>query len=656
MKSKILLALSDAGHARLLRELLGTDAYTISTVADCGAAVKRIKKSRFDFIIIDASSWSAAKKSAGLKLLKAVDKMSVLFIADDGSEMAKSMKGYGADKRYLCWQHLDAVLLSGMLKSIQASQMNKRVYDDSDELFAKAFEASPGLFAISTMKDGRLIDVNDAWLDSLGFKRRDVIGKTAHGIGLWVNSKDRTRLVRLLSANRSVRGFETRFRAKNGKILDLLISGELIETDNDSLLLLVAQDITKRKLREERLRQTRDELECRVEERTHQLTEKIEQHERTEKALILSEQRHRDMAEADSDWLWETDAQLRYTHFSDSVRTVIGLDPKKYIGQKRDMIAAPGEDPEKWRQHNRLLKQRKPFRNFRYQMKTKHGNETYIQVSGKPVFDDKGKFVGYRGTGTNITDLQLVENALLDAMDQAEMANRAKSNFLAGMSHELRTPLNAIIGFSDAIRAELFGAVAQSQYKEYVENIYDSGKHLLNLINDVLDVSKIEAGALDMQAEKVNISDVIDRGMRLVETRATEGGIVLQRKLARNLPDLVADERRLVQIILNLLSNAIKFTPNKGMVEIAAGKKRNGKIFIRVSDTGIGIKSGDIDKIMSEFGRIDNTIANKDEGTGLGLPLTKGLVEMHDGTMTMESKPGKGTSVTVMFPASRTAD
>jgi signal transduction histidine kinase len=176
------------------------------------------------------------------------------------------------------------------------------------------------------------------------------------------------------------------------------------------------------------------------------------------------------------------------------------------------------------------------------------------------------------------------------------------------------------------------------------------------LINDVLDVSKIEAGALDMQAEKVNISDVIDRGMRLVETRATEGGIVLQRKLARNLPDLVADERRLVQIILNLLSNAIKFTPNKGMVEIAAGKKRNGKIFIRVSDTGIGIKSGDIDKIMSEFGRIDNTIANKDEGTGLGLPLTKGLVEMHDGTMTMESKPGKGTSVTVMFPASRTAD
>ncbi|MHA1597432.1 MAG: PAS domain S-box protein [Alphaproteobacteria bacterium] len=653
-KRKILLALSDAAHANRLRDMMAAGSYTISTAVDQQVAIQRIAKTRFDAVILDATPWGADKKAAARKLLKAIGNLPVVILGGDAADINEIMRTFGADRRYLCWRQLDGDLLSNMLMTVRLFSVGQRILGESEERFSKVFETSPGMFVISTPKDGRHIDVNDRWLSTLGFKRHEVIGKTALDLGLWVDPKDRSRLVRQLLKGGSVRGYEASFRAKQGDILDFLISGELIESGGEQLLLLVAQDISKRRREEAALRQAHGLLEDKIEERTRQLQEQIEVHKRMERALKLSEQRHRDMAEADSDWLWEMDAELRFSHYSDSIRAVLGFDPDEYIGKKRKMIAAHGEDAEKWKWHERTLKGKKPFRNFRYQLENPHGKNLFIQISGKPVFDDGGTFVGYRGTGTNVTNLQRAEDGFRDAMQRAETANKAKSNFLAGMSHELRTPLNAIIGFSDAIKAELFGPVAQPQYREYVDNIHDSGRHLLNLINDVLDVSKIEAGALEMHEDEVNISSIIDRAMRLVATRAETGGIKLKRRVKGDLPALLADERRIIQILLNLLSNAVKFTRKKGTVEVSAGQWANGKLFLRVSDTGIGIKERDIGKIMSEFGRVDNSLASKDEGTGLGLPLTKGLVESHGGTMKIKSKPGKGTTVTVLFPASRT--
>jgi len=243
---------------------------------------------------------------------------------------------------------------------------------------------------------------------------------------------------------------------------------------------------------------------------------------------------------------------------------------------------------------------------------------------------------------------------------EEECANRTKSDFLANMSHELRTPLNAIIGFSNILRTEMFGPMANAKQHEYIEDIHHSGEHLLELINDILDVSALEAGKLQLNEEPLDLCAVIELTWRLVGTRAEDKGVQLRQNVPSTLSWLHADERRVKQILLNLLTNAIKFTPNGGEVLLIAQchTNRNGArtISLSVSDTGIGMNEDDVAKAMSQFGQVDNVFSRTEEGTGLGLPLTKGLVELHDGHMEIESEKGQGTRITVHFPKERTID
>ena len=236
---------------------------------------------------------------------------------------------------------------------------------------------------------------------------------------------------------------------------------------------------------------------------------------------------------------------------------------------------------------------------------------------------------------------------------KAEMANEAKSEFLANMSHELRTPLNAIIGFSEIIKTETFGPVGSPKYREYAKDINDSGQHLLAVITDILDLSKIEAGKLDLQEETVDIAKVVDSCVVLVSERALDAGLTLVTEVAEDLPPLRADGRKLKQILINLLSNAIKFTPDGGMVTLKVWQRRDGDYVFQVADTGIGIAPYDMARVLAPFGQVDSTLARKVEGTGLGLPLTKSLVEMHGGSFDLQSELGAGTTVTVRLPAKR---
>ena len=237
-----------------------------------------------------------------------------------------------------------------------------------------------------------------------------------------------------------------------------------------------------------------------------------------------------------------------------------------------------------------------------------------------------------------------------------ETANRAKSDFLANMSHELRTPLNAIIGFSNILRTEMFGPMANAKQHEYIEDIHHSGEHLLELINDILDVSALEAGKLELNEEPLDLRAVIDLTWRLVGTRAEDKGIHLRQNVPSTLAWLKADERRIKQILLNLLTNAIKFTPHGGEVTLHAKCNGTRTISLSVTDTGIGMDEQDVAKAMSQFGQVDSVFSRTEEGTGLGLPLTKGLVELHDGRMEIESEKGHGTRITVHFPTERTVD
>lgn len=284
------------------------------------------------------------------------------------------------------------------------------------------------------------------------------------------------------------------------------------------------------------------------------------------------------------------------------------------------------------------------------------GTAPITRLQKFPIFDDDGKIVAIGGINTDITEHKNIERDLQKAMEQANLANQAKSEFLANMSHELRTPLNAIIGFSDMIISKVYGPIGNPKYVEYMKDINESGSHLLELISDILDLSKIEAGESELQEETVDVLEAVQSCLALVKGRAKSSGVEFECDIPDQLPALYADKRRLKQILVNLLSNAIKFTQTGGRVVLNVGCDADGGFVFQVVDTGIGIADEDISKALSTFGQIKRDLKHESEGTGLGLPLAKSLVELHGGTLDLQSKPESGTTVTVWLPASRTVN
>ncbi len=254
---------------------------------------------------------------------------------------------------------------------------------------------------------------------------------------------------------------------------------------------------------------------------------------------------------------------------------------------------------------------------------------------------------------TQSAEMAQIAGELRIARDDAEAANRAKSEFLAAMSHELRTPLNAVIGFSEMIKIETFGPVGSPQYREYACDIYDAGQHLLALINDILDLSKVESGGDELHEDNIAVPELVQSVMRLVRQRAENSSVKLELDIRDDLPLLLADERKLKQILVNLLSNAVKFTDSGGQVTLKAWCRLDSGFVFQVVDTGIGMTPEDIPKAFSRFGQIDSDLNRKYEGTGLGLPLVKNLIELHGGYLDLQSEVGTGTTVTARFPANR---
>ena len=250
--------------------------------------------------------------------------------------------------------------------------------------------------------------------------------------------------------------------------------------------------------------------------------------------------------------------------------------------------------------------------------------------------------------------LQNLAEQFAEAKEQADAASRTKSEFLANMSHELRTPLNAVMGFSEVIKNELFGPVGVAQYKQYADDIYESGAHLLAIINDILDLSKVEAGKFDLNETEVQVPELCRSVIHIVKGRADEAGIMLIKRLPENPPYLVADPRSLKQMLLNLMSNAIKFTASGGTVDLVATVGNDGGFRFDIRDTGVGIAPEHFETVLSPFGQVDTAHARDHQGTGLGLPLVKAFIEMHGGHMEIESAMGEGTTVSLFFPPERT--
>ncbi len=351
---------------------------------------------------------------------------------------------------------------------------------------------------------------------------------------------------------------------------------------------------------------------------------------------------------------------LMYMKDTESRLVMVNRAFQKFYGATEE--EAMGEDMGKWLSpdnaelffdlDNKVLTTGKP-QETRFEVLRHDGKTRPMQSTEFPVFDHEHNIIGIGGIDTDIFERKRAEDSLLVAMDAAESANHAKSEFMANMSHELRTPLNAIIGFSEIMAGEIFGPVGSPQYRDYAQDINASGTHLLEIINNMLDLSKIEANKFDLQEQTVDVPHAVLSCVTLVEGRAEKQGVKIQTVISDKAPYLYCDERGLKQVLLNLMTNAVKFTPEGGSLTVETWSNENDGYVLRFRDTGIGIAPDDIPMVLTPFGQVESAHSRLQQGTGLGLPLTKSIVELHGGTFELQSEVGVGTTVTVSFPARR---
>ncbi|MCR9220298.1 MAG: transporter substrate-binding domain-containing protein [Alphaproteobacteria bacterium] len=383
--------------------------------------------------------------------------------------------------------------------------------------------------------------------------------------------------------------------------------------------------------------------------------------------LAESEQRFRDFAETASDWLWEMDAQLRFNYFSNRFEQVTGVPPDDLLGKTRAEVGAPGADPEALRRHLEDLRAHRPFRDFRHLRVRPDEATVHLAISGAPRFDAAGRFLGYRGVGRNVTGDVLADLARDRAAREAEAANEAKSNFIAMMSHEFRTPLNSILGFSDAMGQQVFGPIGNDRYADYIGLIHQSGERLLSLVNDVLDLSKIEAGKMTLSEEAIDVASALDAMI----DRGPAGGVDAQGAPCRNArvalevhapARLWADPRAVAQILDNLVGNALKYAGPEAAITVRWTTTPDGAGLLEVQDDGCGVAPDHLHSLTQPFVQGRNPeeagayIASADGGVGLGLAIVHRLAALHQATVVIDSALQRGTTVSVRFPAARLLD
>ena len=559
---------------------------------------------------------------------------------------------------------------------------------------------------VVTTPEGKLEKANSAFSKMLGYSSPKDLMKCINNMGeqIWVDPSERTAMLETLTREDKAYA-EVRFRRRDGRAIwvSMAVWGKHDEAGKLVNIEAILEDITKRKQTENELQKAHEDLELRVVERTHALTMEI-----TERRTIESELLDRTELQqllytitAIANETDDTDAAMAaclkkicdYTTWPvGHVYTASTSDPNKFVPTNIWYL----EDPEWYVDFHditmkttfergigmvgRVMANGKPewiedvTKNPEFiravpsvDINIKAGFGFPIKVKNKVVavmeffspFSqkvDQSLMQAIEHFGSQLGRLHEraeSESALRKAKSKAEIANKAKSEFLSSMSHELRTPLNAIIGFSGMMKDEVLGPLGNDKYREYQHDIHHSGQHLLQLINDVLDVSAIEEGALKLQEKNVNLTEVIDASVHLIKPRADDGQVTVTSTIEPEIPLIYADARRLKQVFLNLLSNAVKFTPEGGEVFVKSRLNGNGSLAITVTDTGVGMDEGEVRTAMNRFEQVDSGLGRKREGTGLGLPLTKELVKLHGGTMDIKSEKGRGTMITVSFPKER---
>ncbi|HEX3754312.1 MAG TPA: PAS domain-containing sensor histidine kinase [Rhizomicrobium sp.] len=348
--------------------------------------------------------------------------------------------------------------------------------------------------------------------------------------------------------------------------------------------------------------------------------------------------------------IFRTTADGRYLAVNQALADIYGYEsPDALMKGLTDIGGQLYIESERREEFVRQMQANNAVANFTSEIRHRSGRRIWISENVRAVRDSSGELLCYEGIVQDVTDKFETERALRIALRQAEIAGRMKAAFLAAMSHELKTPLNAVLGFSEIIRDQLLGPVGVQAYADYAGDIHQSGARLLAIINDVLDVSRLEGGLLTIEAHRENLLDVVEKAIGLARSVVKDRREIIT-DFPRDMPALHVDARRLAQALGNLLANALKFTPQGGQVKLVARLERDGSAALVVTDTGIGMAEETIAEALEPFRQLDGSLARKFEGAGLGLSLSKALVELHGGSLSIESRVGVGTSVSLVLP------
>jgi signal transduction histidine kinase len=381
--------------------------------------------------------------------------------------------------------------------------------------------------------------------------------------------------------------------------------------------------------------------------------------------------RYEEILSTVSDWVWQLDCDWRFTASSTRGNEVLGFDPGFVVGRDFFEVGQVQANPKVARERPLKRTRRAPFDQVLYRLTTGDTGERLFELSAIPKFDEEtGAFAGFQGSARNVTqevqadrrardyrgELEAAldelrdKNAELDAaLTRAQAADRAKNEFLAMVGHELRTPLNAVIGFSEIMDQQIFGALGDERYDAYVDDILGSSRHLLGVINDIIDVVKLELREVTLRPDGIAVARLLDTCAAFVREKARKDGLDLEVQAPDGLPELVADPQKVRQMLINLLTNAVKFTEQGGRVRLAA-EAAGDEIRFVVADTGVGMAPEEIETVLQPFKQADGSLARTHEGLGLGLPLSARLAEAHGGRLAVESEPGAGTTVTINLP------
>ena len=475
--------------------------------------------------------------------------------------------------------------------------------------------------------------VNEFWAALLGFRLEELAPITFETWRLRVHPDDLAATEALfeksLSDDTVVYRAEYRLRHKDGHWIWVLDSGRTLRRGPDGTPELIAGvqvDISEQKAREAALTAITADLERSIAERA------------------TVEQRLFDIATVSDGWMWEMDAERRYSLVLDGEYFNDGGVPREgLIGKTQEQWLDANPDMRvgiEWEGLLKTIRENRPFRDFLYRApKSTDGVVRWRRMTGKPIFDKTGNFTGYRGVGSDVTELYL-------AKARAEEASRTKSMFLANMSHEIRTPLNGVLGMAEV----LDGVLSNADHKRMIGTIRRSGESLLNILNDILDMSKIEAGKLELESVPFAVTGLAERIEELHAVRAEEKGLEFEVLIGSGLETpREGDPHRLQQILHNLVSNAIKFT-EKGEVTVKISGRKNSPLVIEVRDTGIGMTPAQLSRLHDEFSQADASVTRRFGGTGLGMAITRTLIEKMGGTIHVDSIFGEGTTVKVSLP------